>query len=138
MLYDVRLDLHYEYEGWVHGDRHHVRVMPISIERVQRVIAASLSFDPRPDHELSFYDFFGNAITSIGYRDYHDHLDVRLTARVNVEDVELPADLSPSLEALKLEIGDLWSLGPDSPHHFLAPSPRVPLSRAISAYAQQS
>jgi transglutaminase-like putative cysteine protease len=138
MLYDVRLDLHYEYEGWVHGDRHHVRVMPISIDRVQRVIAASLRFDPRPDHELAFADFFGNAITSIGYRDYHDHLDVRLTARVNVEDIGLPADLSPSLDSLKVEIGDMWSLGPHSPHHFLSASPRVPLSRAISAYAKQS
>jgi transglutaminase-like putative cysteine protease len=138
MLYDVRLDLHYEYEGRVHGDRHHVRVMPISIERVQRVIAASLSFDPRPDHEVSFLDFFGNAITSIRYGDYHDHLDVRLTARVSVEDVDLPPDLSPPLDMLTVEIGDLWSLGPNSPHHFLSVSPRVPLSRAITAYAQQS
>ena len=138
MLYDVRLDLHYEYEGWVHGDRHHVRVMPISIERVQRVIAASLRFDPKPDHESAYFDFFGNAITSIGYRDFHDHLDVRLSARVSVEDGTPPADLSPTVEALQAEIKSLWSVGPHSPHHFLAPSPRVPLSRAISAYAGES
>jgi transglutaminase-like putative cysteine protease len=138
MLYDLRLELHYEYDGSVHGDRHHVRVMPISIERVQRVIAASLSFDPRPDHEMAFADFFGNAVTSIGYRQFHDHLDVRLSARVHVEDTAIAPDLSPSIEQLAVEIGDLWSLGPDSPHHFLAPSPRIPLSRAISAYARQS
>jgi transglutaminase-like putative cysteine protease len=138
MLYDVRLQLHYEYEGWVHGDRHHVRVMPISIEKVQRVVAASLSFDPRPDHENSYADFFGNAITSIGYRDFHDHLDVRLNARVIVEDLHPPADLSPSVDGLKSEIASLWTLGSHSPHHFLAASPRVPLSRAISGYAQES
>lgn len=138
MLYDIRLELHYEYEGWVHGDRHHVRVMPISIDGVQRVIAAALSFDPRPDHEATFTDFFGNAITSIGYRDYHDHLDIRLAARVSVEELQAPADLSPTIEALQHEIAALWSIGPQSPHHFLATSPRVPMNRAITAYARQS
>lgn len=138
MLYDVKLQLHYEYEGWVHGDRHHVRVMPVTVERVQRVIAASLSFDPRSDHEASFADFFGNAITSVAYRDYHDHLDVRLHARVLVEDLEPPPDLSPTLDELRVQIGDLRSLAPDSPHHFLSASPRVPLSRAITAYARES
>ena len=31
MLYDIRLELHYDYEGFVHGDRHLVRVAPQSI-----------------------------------------------------------------------------------------------------------
>jgi transglutaminase-like putative cysteine protease len=138
MLYDVRLQLHYDYEGWVHGDRHHVRVMPISIEKIQRVIAASLSFDPKPDHEENYSDFFGNSITSIAYQNFHDHLDVRLQARVSVEDLEPAPDLSPTLDELRTEIGDLWSLGAHSPHHFLSGSPRVPLSRAITAYARES
>jgi hypothetical protein len=42
VLYDVRLELHYDYKASVHGDRHLVRVSPVSIPRVQRVIAASL------------------------------------------------------------------------------------------------
>ena len=138
MLYDIRLELNYEYAGSVHGDRHHVRVMPISIARAQRVIAASLSFDPRPDYKSSYADFFGNAVTSIGYRDYHDHLDVRLSARVSVDDPGPPVDLSPPVEALQLEVADQWTLAPGSPHHFLSVSPRVPLSRAITAYARQS
>lgn len=138
MLYDVRLELHYDYEGWVHGDRHHVRVTPISIPGVQRVIAASLSFDPRPDHEASYSDFFGNMITSIAYQDYHDHLDVRLSARVNVEEAGRPADFSPDIAGLAAEIAALWSLAPDAPHHFLSASPRVPLSQPITRYAQES
>lgn len=138
MLYDVRLELHYDYEGWVHGDRHHVRVTPISIPKVQRVIAASLSFDPKPDHEASYSDFFGNLITSIAYKDYHDHLDVRLSARVSVEDLEKPADFSPTLPGLETEIAGLWSLAPDAPHHFLSSSPRVQLSQPITHYAQKS
>ena len=59
-----------------------------------------------------------------------------LAARVLVEDVGKPADLSPTVPALQEEIARLWSLAPESPHHFLAPSPRIPLSRAITAYAR--
>jgi len=135
VLYDVRLELHYDYEASVHGDRHLVRVAPISIPRVQRVIASSLRFDPRPEQETTFTDFFGNTVSTIAYSGYHDHLDVRLAARVQVEDLHAPADLSPGLDGLKQEIAALSSLAPDSPHHFLAASPRVPLDPEITAYA---
>lgn len=138
MLYDVRLELHYDYEASVHGDRHLVRVSPISIPKVQRVIAASLSFDPRPAQETSFVDYFGNLVTTIAYSGYHDHLDVRLSARVQVEDTLGPADLSPSVGVLKEELRNLWSVAPDSPQHFLAASPRVPLDRGITDYVMQS
>jgi transglutaminase-like putative cysteine protease len=113
-------------------------VTPISIRGVQRVIAASLSFDPKPKLETSFTDFFENNVTTIAYDDYHDHLDVRLTARVQVEEVGKPADLSPTLTGLQDEIASQWSMDAQAPHHFLAPSPRVPLSRQITAYAQES
>jgi len=137
MLYDVNLDLNYVYQEWIHGDRHHVRVLTASIERMQRVVVAPLTFAPRPDYRSSFTDFFGNVVTSIGYRDHHGHLDVRLTARVGVEDVAPQADLSPALAELRAELAGLWSVGADSPHHFLGASPRVPLDPAITAYARE-
>ncbi len=138
MLYDVRLELHYDYEGYVHGDRHLIRVAPISIPNVQRVIASSMSLDPRPDTETSFVDFFGNAVTTVSYAGYHDRLDVKLAARISVEDINPPADLSPNLEGLNRDLASLWTLDGHSPHHFLAPSPRVSLSRQITEYAMQS
>ncbi|WP_374625627.1 transglutaminase domain-containing protein [Devosia sp.] len=136
MLYDVRLELHYDYVASVHGDRHLVRVTPVSIPGVQRVIAAALSFSPRPEQETTFTDFFGNIVTTIAYSGYHDHLDVKLTARVQVEEQPPAADLSPTLPRLAEEIAALWSLAADAPHHFLAASPRVPLDRAITGYAR--
>jgi transglutaminase-like putative cysteine protease len=138
VLYDVRLELHYDYEASVHGDRHLIRVAPISIPRVQRVIASSLRFEPRPEQETTFTDFFGNTVTTIAYVGRHHHLDVRLSARVQVEDLHAPADLSPTLDGLKQEIAALWSLAADSPHHFLAASPRIPLDAEITSYAQRS
>lgn len=138
MLYDVRLELHYDYDALLHGDRHLVRVMPASIPLVQRVIASGLSFDPRPDLESNFTDFFGNTVTTISYDGYHDHLDVRLTARVQVDEAPGSADLSPSIDVLQQEIAALWSVAADSPHHFLTTSPRIPLDRDITEYARQS
>ena len=138
MLYDVRLELHYDYEGFVHGDRHLIRVAPASIPGQQRVIASSISFDPRPDSETTFVDFFGNLVTTISYAGYHDRLDIRLGARVAVEEEHPPADLSPDLAGLQRELANIWTLDANSPHHFLAPSPRIPASREIAEYARQS
>lgn len=138
MLYDVRLELHYDYKASVHGDRHLIRVAPVSIPNAQRVIAASLSFEPKPQQETTFADYFGNLVTTIAYTGRHDHLDVRLSARVLVEDLHDPVDLSPTLEGLKQELSGLWSVAPDSPQHFLSASPRIPLEGAITDYARAS
>lgn len=138
MLYDIRLELKYDYEGFVHGDRHLIRVAPASIPGIQRVVASSLVFSPAPDTRSNFVDFFGNQVTTISFADYHDALDVRLTARVAVEETSAPADLSPDLAGLQQELAGLFTLAPTSPHHFLAPSPRIALSRPITAYAMES
>lgn len=136
MLYDIRLELTYDYDAPVHGGRHLIRVAPITVPGVQRVVAASLSFEPRPQRESTFIDFFGNSATAITYSEPHDRLDIRLTARVQVEDLHPPADLSPSVPGLQQEIARFWSVEPNSPHHFLAASPRVPLVAAITDYAE--
>ena len=138
MLYDIRLDLHYDYDATVHGGRHLIRVAPISIPRVQRVVAAALSFEPKPHRESHFTDFFGNSVTTISYQHAHDTLDVRLSARVQVEDLHPPADLSPTIAGLAEEIARFWSVAPDSPHHFLAGSPRVQLASAITEYTRDA
>jgi transglutaminase-like putative cysteine protease len=138
MLYDIRLELHYDYDGLVHRDRHLIRVAPRSIPRVQRVIASAVSFEPPPDSETNFVDFFGNLVTTVSYRGYHDHLDVRLSARVGVEDEHLPADLSPDLPGLQRELSTILALDANSPQHFLAPSPRIALSPTITHYVRES
>jgi transglutaminase-like putative cysteine protease len=137
MLYDVRLRLHYDYDSQVRGDRHLVRVMPASLPG-QRVIAAAVSFDPKPVSETQFQDFFGNVVTMVAYSGGHEHLDVRLSARVDVVERPVVADLSPSLAALQLELSRYWSLAPQSPHHFIGPSPRIPLDSAMADYARMS
>lgn len=136
MLYDIRLHLHYEYDAPAQGGRHLIRVAPVSVPNLQRVIASSLTCDPKPDRETTFSDFFGNSVTTIAYDAAHDHLDVTLAARVMVEEAEPQADLSPSVDELPGDIRGLWSVAPDSPHHFLAASQRVGPDVEITAYAR--
>jgi transglutaminase-like putative cysteine protease len=138
MLYDVRLGLHYDYDAAVRNDRHLIRIQPISVPGTQRVIAATLGFDPAPDRETHFTDFFGNPVTSIAYRGAHKQLDVRLTARIAVDALPPTDDRSPALPELHRQLARIWSLAPDSPQHFLAASPRVPLDPALADYARQS
>jgi transglutaminase-like putative cysteine protease len=135
MLYDLRLTLTYDYDAPVHGGRHHIRVAPSSVPGHQRVIASSLSFFPKPQRATSFIDFFGNMVSDVSFVEPHEKFEVRLTARVQVEDHVEQSDISPTMGQLALEVERYWSVQPDSPQHFLAASPRVQLVPDIKDYA---
>lgn len=136
MEYDIRLKLSYDYDAPVGGGRHQVRVSPRTLPGVQRVVAASVDFAPRPAERSDFTDFFGNPVTAIAYRDPHDELDVRMSARVSVRRPEPGIDLSPPRDGLKAEILAVRSLSADAPHHFLAASRHAPLDEAITEFAR--
>lgn len=138
MLYDIRLNLRYDYDAAAGGGRHQVRVLPPTISGEQRVIAASLSFAPAPSERSDFSDFFGNNVTSIAFRDVHDALDIRMSARVAVSRPEPGLDVSPDIRRLREELDAVRSLAPDTPHHFLAASDHAGVDPAITAYAQGS
>jgi transglutaminase-like putative cysteine protease len=138
MQYDIRLNLHYDYEGWAGGSRHQVRVLPANLTGAQRVIASSLSFSPNPAERSDFADFFSNSVTAISFREAHETLDVKMSSRVLVSRPEPGLDVSPDLSRLSGEVAGALSLSPESPHHFLAPSDQVELSKDITAYAAKS
>jgi transglutaminase-like putative cysteine protease len=138
MKYDVRLTLEYAYQPPVAAARHLVRVTPLTIAGVQRVIAASLVFEPDPVERTDGSDFFGNAMVAAAYRAPHAKLKVAMSARVVVEGAGSMLDVSPDLATLRRELAGTRSLAPGSPHHFAAASPRIALDPAIAAYAAES
>ncbi|MBX3580464.1 MAG: transglutaminase family protein [Rhizobiaceae bacterium] len=138
MLYDIRLNLHYDYNRAAGGSRHHVHVVPQTIPGIQRVIASSLAFSPSPSERSDFVDFFGNAVTSVAFREIYDELDIRMSARVSVSRPEIRLDVSPALVDLAEEVASVRSLDPQAPHHFLAASDFVDLDPAIGAYAREN
>lgn len=138
MLYNIRLHLHYDYERSAAGGRHHIRVMPLTMPSIQRVIASTLSFDPVSTERSEFTDFFSNTVTSIVYRNPHETLDVTMTARVNVTRPPTMLDVSPDLAGLQKEIRSVLSIAADAPHHFLTSSRHAAIDPDITAYAAQS
>ncbi len=137
MLYDLSLHMGYIYDVPASGARHIVRVMPLSLTNRQRLIAGSITVSPVTDERGGFLDFFGQQATSIFIRPPHERLDIRMQARVQVEGGALVADLSPELAKLADELAELRSVEPDSPHHLIGPSPRLPADRQIAAYARE-
>jgi transglutaminase-like putative cysteine protease len=138
MNYDVRLRIEYRYESAVSGGRHLVRVSPPSRPGLQTVVASSLSFDPAPAERTDRTDFFGNTATGIAYAKAHDAFRLDLIARIRMERQPVMLDVSPGLDGLQRELGEIRSLAPESPHHFRTASPRVPLDLNITGYARPS
>jgi transglutaminase-like putative cysteine protease len=138
MRYDIRLRLEYTYQPPVAGGNHLVRVVPMTLDHSQRVIASSIVFDPEPVERSERRDFFGNGVVAVSYRDPHATLKVSMNARVRVDPPGATFDVSPDLPALARELAGTLSLTPASPHHFTAASPRVALDDAITAYARAS
>ncbi|WP_033054304.1 transglutaminase family protein [Sinorhizobium meliloti] len=136
VLYDISLKITYGYEAPVSGGRHLVRVLPVSIPGRQRLVAGSVTCQPVPFERREGRDFFANPTTSILFRSVHDHLVIRMQARVQADAPALTADLSPPLGGLAPELAACWSVDAESPHHFLGPSPLLPAVPEIAAYAR--
>jgi len=134
MLYDISMKIEYSYEVAASGARHVVRVLPLTLGSGQRLIAGTISFDPPPDERSDFIDFFHNPAVEINFRNPHEELEIRMQARVLVENPPAQADVSPAIERLGDEVFDSWTLEPEAPHHFLGDSPRLAHSKDISAW----
>lgn len=137
MQYDLSLRMGYTYQIPASNARHMLRLLPLSLPGRQRLVAGSLTVSPVPEEQTHFTDFFQHPTTSILVRKPHEKLEIRMKARVQVDSLPDTADFSPLLEDLPDEIADCWSVDGLSPHHFLAPSPRLPESTEITGYARQ-
>jgi transglutaminase-like putative cysteine protease len=136
MLYDVSMKISYTYQVGPSGARHVIRVLPLTLPGSQRLIAGTVSVDPAPDERTDFIDFFGNAASSISFRNPHNELEIRMQARVQVDALPGTADVSPPVSAITDETFGCWTLEADSPHHFLSASPRLPANADIAKWAR--
>jgi transglutaminase-like putative cysteine protease len=136
MLYDISMKITYEYEVAASGARHVVRVLPLTLPSTQRLIAGTVSFLPAPDERADFVDFFKNAAVEVSFRNPHAELEIRLQARVQVDNPPPQADFSTEIAKIGDDVFETWTLGPESPHHFVPDSPRLPMSAEIAAWAR--
>lgn len=135
-LYDIALRITQRYESPAVGARQVARLVPPSIAGEQDVIAAVLQIDPLPDERHDRQDFFGNGVVEVAYRTAQEHIEYRVSARVRRYGMEPSLLPSPGVAALAADIARIRSLAPAAPHHFLPPSPRVPVVADVAAYAR--
>lgn len=136
MLYDVTLTIDYSYNAASDRTRNILRLLPSDIPGVQQVRQRVLTVSPRPDERRERIDFFGNATTVVAWHQPIEALELELRAKVERFDSALPLDLSPSLEALALDLASVHSLAAWAPHHFAVASPLVAPVTAITDYAR--
>ncbi len=135
MLYDIGLTITYRYNSPTIGARHLLRLKPAELPGAQRRLGAALDVTPVPSERRNFTDFFGNEAVTVVCRAPHDEIAFRVEARIERLARAPELDISPRLPRLADEMGILRSLGPDAPHHFSGPSPRIRPSPEITAYA---
>ena len=133
--YDISLRIRYDYATPAAGGRHLVRLLPITRAGSQRLVAGHIDISPDVNERLESLDFFGNHMVAFALPGHHDHIALKLTARV---DRAAPQPLGPSvsLNGLEAALDDVTTLDADSPLHFRTASPRVPLNAAMTDYGR--
>ncbi|MCA0918914.1 transglutaminase family protein [Pseudooceanicola nanhaiensis] len=137
MLYDLELGIEYEYDAPSDGARNLLHLLPLTLVGRQTLQQGVITCDPAPDERRDRLDFFGNPVTEVSWHSPLQEIRIHLRARVErLVTAAAPMDLSPGLPDLARELAGLNDIGPRSPHHFLAPSPRVAPNAAMAAYAR--
>ncbi|MGL4309717.1 MAG: transglutaminase family protein [Paracoccaceae bacterium] len=136
MLYDLSLRIRYRYRAPAEQVRQVLRVRPLDLPGVQRVVASQLSIDPAPSEWETRPDFFGNVADHIAIDTPHDVLTFRMTARVQRLLDGQPVDRSGAPDMLAKEIAAHGDMGGTSPVHFIPPSPRIAALPEVADFAR--
>ncbi len=136
MIYDIKLALGYDYAGSAGAGRHLVRVMPLEVPGQQRLVSGEVRVDPTPDERRDGRDFFGNNLVEFSFRAAHDGLDLVMVARVDRHAVAPTEDRSTGFALLARDLAACRDLGPGSPLHMVAASPRVTPDAPTAVFAR--
>ena len=137
MIYDIGLVITYDYDRPAGTGRNILRLMPADLPGVQRRQSGTLAIRPEPAERRDIMDFFGNAAVELAFREAHAEIRFQVAARVERLAGAPALDISPPLGRLAAEIAAHRGLGPEAPHHFLGPSPRIPSSPQMTAYVRE-
>lgn len=137
MIYDITLDIGYEYPGEVKDARHVLRVRP-HIGGGQRVVSTTLAISPKPTETISEKDFYGNAIDHVLILPPHEALSVTMTSRVSVARNAMTLENTPSVADVVAWGGASRDAAAVGPMHYLGDSRIVRSSTPITAYAAES
>ncbi|CUH65235.1 Protein-glutamine gamma-glutamyltransferase [Thalassovita gelatinovora] len=137
MRYEIRMQQDYSYAAPSHAARNLIRVSPRPIPGRQLLTRCDVTVSPPPSERRDWLDFFGNQVTEIAFQMPINALSVTLLTEVDCTSPPpiAAADATP-LADLPAQLHAVRDIGPDSPHHFLAASPRVRPQTDMTAYAR--
>lgn len=138
MLYRIRLGIDYRFARPTGAGRQQFRILPAALPGVQTVAAQSVTITPEPLEMLEFHDFFGTRVIEVSMPPGLTTVEVEMTAEVIRHAPAAELDISAMLADLPDEIALIRNVGPQAPHHFLPPSPRLPRVAAITAFATEA
>lgn len=136
--YRLALEIRYGFDRPTGAARQVLRICPADIPGVQDVLSCSVTVDPKPVERRAFTDFFGMRAVELVLPAGLTALRFAMQAEVVRQAPDDGADLSPPLAALGADLTAVTALGPESPHHFRAPSPRIPPVPGIAAFAAEA
>ena len=136
MIYDVTLNIAYDYPAAVKDARHVLRVRPRELDG-QSVRAARVTVAPHPDEAGRELDFFGNALDQLLILPEHEALSVEMRARVELRRALPDLEATPTIADLAAAAAAARETGPTGPMHFLGDSRIARRTDAVSAYARE-
>jgi len=126
MRYEIRMQQDYTYAAASHAARNLIRVSPRPIPGRQQVTHCNVTVSPPPSERRDWLDFFGNQVTEIAFQMPINALSVALLTEVAcTSPPPLAASDGVALTDLRAQLHAVRDIGPESPRHFLAASPRV-------------
>jgi transglutaminase-like putative cysteine protease len=138
VIYWVRHRTTYTYEAEVTYARCVLRLTPPST-LAQSLLDNAIAITPEPSDRLSRVGPFGEATLTVVIDKPHKVLVIEATSWVDVHAPPAPdAAASPAWETVRTAANESASLDADSPAAFLYPTPRTPLTAAITDYARAS
>ena len=135
-IYAMRVAFRHEFERPAGAGRQLFRLLPATIPGIQTLERATIRIDPDPAETGEFVDFFGTRVIEIAMPAGITRFELELEAEIRRERPEQGLDISAPLDRLGAEIEGWRRIDGASPHHFLPPTPRIPLSEPIAAHAR--
>lgn len=137
-LYALRVTIRYAFDRPTGAGRQVFRILPADVPGVQRLVSAAVVLTPAASEQAWFTDFFGTRALGVVMPGGLSGAELVMTALVDRVQGAARLDASAPLAGLAAHIAAERHLGPASPHHFLSPSPRIPASPRITAFARQA
>ncbi|SMO56707.1 transglutaminase-like domain-containing protein [Paracoccus laeviglucosivorans] len=134
-VYSMQVAFHYEFDRPSGAGRQLFRILPAEIPGRQNLLHAEIRIEPDPAETAEFTDFHGMRVIEMIMPPGLTQLEFVLEAEVERIAHDIGLDISTPLGVLPAEIAAYRSIDPHAPHHFLAPTPRIPAMPKVAEYA---